>query len=97
MSDGIVAHIRTNVRTNLRTKPRTSALIGVAGLAAAALIIWNAGRGGSLYTYIPLLACLAMHGFMHGGHGKHGTSPHGSAQEISAQPAGPRTPAHEHD
>lgn len=87
------------ITTYVRTKPRTSALIGLATVVGGAFLVWDAQRGGSFYVFLPLVACVAMHGLMHGGHGKHG---HGHGQQAPEEPdaapaALPETPVDRRD
>lgn len=67
MLDRIVAYARA--------KPRTATLIAAAVALGAVLLVADAQRGGSLWAFLPLVACVGMHFLMHGGHG------HGQAQE----------------
>lgn len=74
------------IATYVRTKPRTTALIALVTLVGGALVLWDAQRGGYWYTFLPLLACVGMHGLMHGGHG-HGHGAHGGSSKAPAVPA----------
>lgn len=76
------------IATYVRTKPRTTALIGLVTVAGGALVLWDAQRGGYWYTFLPLLACVGMHGLLHGshGHGAHGGSKEDAAAVPTSEP-----------
>lgn len=85
------------IATYIRTKPRTSALIGLATVVVGAVLVWDAQRGGSFYVFLPLVACVAMHGLMHGGHGKHGHGQQAPGDKDAAPAVLPETPADRRD
>ncbi|MCA1971209.1 MAG: DUF2933 domain-containing protein [Caenispirillum sp.] len=76
----------TRIAMYVRTKPRTSALIMLAVIAGGALALWDAQHGGYWLFFVPLLACLGIHGLMHGGHSHGHGSQSGPPEGAAAAP-----------